>query len=218
MKNLGWILLLGLAVAPAASGQGNPVGLRGRWAVGVSLGSRSFWGATRERVASPDEPAFAPYNTTLWGLRVGFGKQKSRVELTLRYGQPGIRIKGTPVSDEGEQGSAVIIVAENAFHLTTVMGSVSTQLRQLASGPVLRASLGIGIEHWSAPGAPARILGAGQLGLSAEVSLGGGFVAALEGELGFTPKSPFRQDELPEGYERRSTWTRSLQGAVYLRF
>lgn len=214
----GWFGLLGLAGVPGLGAQSLAEEIRGRWSLGISIGSAAFSGASRQSAPSEDHPSFTPYGPTMGGLRVGYGRERLRFGITARYGQPGVQIRGVPAPDEGRQGSAVALLIENAYHLSTFTGTVSTRLSQLQRGPSLRASVGVGIERWAAPGAPIRTIGGGQVGLALEADIGGGFVAAAEAEVGFTPASPFRMEELPEGYEPRGTWRKSLAGALAWRF
>ena len=99
---------------------------------------------------------------------------------------------------------------EDAYTVTSVTGSVSTRLVRLGGGPALRSSLGLTLEHWTASGATARTILGPQAGLSLEIGLSAAFTATLEGELGFTPSSPFQAADLPDGFRERSTWRRTL--------
>jgi hypothetical protein len=54
--------------------------------------------------------------------------------------------------------------------------------------------------------------------MTLEVVLTRAFVATLEGELGFTPASPFRKEDLPVGFKLLSAWRRTLAAGVYWRF
>lgn len=213
-----WLAVVVLGPVALLRAQSNAGLIRGRWSITVSVGAASFSGASRETVPSDDRLAFAPYRPTMWGIGLTYGREQVRIGVAARYGQPGLRIRGTPPGVEDQESAALNVLIENAYHLSTFTGSVSTRLRRLQSGPSVRASLGAGIERWAAPGAPIRTIGGGQLGLSVEAALGRGFVAELSGELGFTPASPFRKSDLPEGYEPRSTWRRTLAGGVSWRF
>lgn len=188
------------------------------WSVGISLGTASFSGASRQADGAEERLSFAPYRPTLWGLAFSYGGDRLRVGLAVRYGEPGIRIRGVPSPLPDEEGTPIVIVVENAYHLSTYTGSITSRLFRLARGPAVRGSLGVALERWAAPGAPVRTIAGGQLGVAAEVALSRAFVAALEGELGWTQASPFRREELPDGFQPRSTWRRSLAGALYWRF
>jgi hypothetical protein len=111
----------------------------------------------------------------------------------------------------------VLIVAENAFSLASFTGSVGTALLHLRGGPVLRGSLGVTIERWTASGTPSRTRAGPQAGLALEFGLIRALFASIDGELGFTPGSPFLEQDLPEGFRLRSTWRRTLGVGLGLR-
>ena len=205
-------------VCSLAAAQTPRLELRGNWSLGISVGASSFSGASAEITPSGEGVSFAPYRPTMWGLMLSYGRQGLRAGFAMRYGQPGVRIRGAPSPVPDEEGTPIVLIAENAYHLSTFTGLLSAPLTRLRSGPVLRGSFGLGVERWASPGAPIRTLGATQLGLAAEAALSRAWVAALEGELGWTPASPFRKDELPEGFRARSTWRRSLAGSLVWRF
>jgi hypothetical protein len=79
---------------------------------------------------------------------------------------------------------------------------------------VVRAGTGLVLEHWASPGSAARTVAGVQGGLAIEVALTGALAARADAELGFTPASPFRASDLPEGFTPRSTWRRSLAVAA----
>jgi hypothetical protein len=153
----------------------------------------------------------------MWGLVAARGQERARVSLAARFGQAGLAIRGAPPAQEGA-ASGVLVIAENAYHVAAFTGGVATRLLRLRGGPALRPSLALNVERWTAPGTPPRTIAGGQAGLALEVMLTRAFVAALEGELGFTPASPFQSEDLPAGYRARSTWRRTLAAAGYWRF
>ena len=208
---LALLLHSGLAAQQAAAP------LPGRWAVGLSIGTFSFTGASRGPETG-EEVSFTPYRPMMLGLSLARGGNRLRVALSARYGESALAIRGLPVSDGDDVTSGVMLVAENAYHLGSFGLNASTRMLRLRGGPVLRPSIGVMLERWTAPGTPVRTIPGAQTGLSAEVALTGAFVAAVEGEFGFTPGSPFRRQELPQEFRPRSTWRRSLAAAVYWRF
>ena len=214
-RSFGWLGLLCWAVTSPAYPQAN-LALRGRWALGLSLGVSSFSGVTDGTGPQGEAVSFTPYRPTMWGIAAARGKDRIRVLVAARYGQAGLRIQGVPPSEEA--ASSVLVIAENAYHVAVFTGGVSSQLLRLRGGPSLRPSLALGVERWTAPGTPARTIAGGQAGLALEVILTRAFVGAFEGELGFTPASPFQATDLPEGYNVRSAWRRTLAAGVYWRF
>lgn len=121
------------------------------------------------------------------------------------------------MNDDGDPTQGLLLVAENVFHLSTMTGAVSTRMLRLRGGPVVRPLLGVSVERWSAPGAPVRTLLGLETGLGVEMELSRSLIASIDGELGFTPKSPFRVEDLPEGFVPHSAWRRSISLAVGLR-
>jgi hypothetical protein len=104
----------------------------------------------------------------------------------------------------------VLIVSENAFRVASFSAGASLPWLRLREGPVFRAAVALTLERWSAPGSAARTVAGVQAGLALEVALGSSLSARAEAELGFTPASPFRPSDLPDGVTTRSTWRRSL--------
>jgi hypothetical protein len=154
----------------------------------------------------------------MWGVAVAYGREALRTELSLEHGQPGIGFRGVPLTQSGETLSGFLIVAEDAFKLTTFTASLSRRLLHLRGGPSLHPSLGAVIERWSAAGSPSRTIAGAQAGLALEVMISPSLAAELSGELGFTPGSPFKETELPEGFHPRSTWRRTLAVGLAWRF
>ncbi len=216
MKKLpGWLGLLACLLASLVQAQTQSV-VHGRWALGLTLGVSSFRGVTEGTGPQGESVSFTPYRPTMWGIAAGYGITRLRVGVSARYGQAGLGIRGVPPSD-GPAGG-VLVIAENAYHVAAFTAGVSTHLVRLYGGPALRPSLALGLERWTAPGTPARNIVGGQAGLAMEIALTRVFVASLEGELGFTPASPFFSADLPEGYRARSAWRRTLAAGLYWRF
>jgi hypothetical protein len=213
---LGWLGLLWYGITSTAVAQVD-VSARGRWAVGLSVGISSFSGVTEGSGLQGEAVSFTPYRPTMWGIAVARGGKGLRMGVTARYGEAGLAIRGVPPSETGP-ASGVVIIAEGAYHLTAFTAELSALLLRLRGGPALRPSLGIEVERWTAPGTPARSIAGGQAGLALEVILTRALVATLEGELGFTPASPFHAADLPEGYHVRSAWRRTLAAGLYWRF
>lgn len=204
---LGWIIIAAPAAGQTAPERG------GAWRVGISVGTSTFNGAAAGTDESGADLVFRPHRPTMVGLGVSHGRDRVRWGFSAKYGQPGLGFKG--VGDEGS--SSVLIVAENAFHLASFTAQVGTRLLRLRGGPVLRSSLGVTVERWMASGTPSRTRVGPQGGLALEFALTSALFASIEGELGFTPGSPFLEGDLPEGFRLRSTWRRTLGAGVGLR-
>jgi hypothetical protein len=187
--------------------------LAGQLSVGLSVGTASFSGAARNG-GTPEEVRFLPYRPTSFGVVVGWGRERLRLEGSARYGEPGLALRGVPLPEAEESAGGVLIVSENALHLASFTAGASLPVLRLRGGPVIRGSAALALERWSSPGSPGRTVAGAQCGLTLEVALNGALAARADAELGFTPASPFRAADLPEGFTPRSTWRRSLGVAV----
>jgi hypothetical protein len=212
----GWIGLLWCSVAPAMQAQPDPALVRGRWAIGLSIGVSNFSSVTQGKDSDGATLGLAPYRPTMWGLGLAYGREHLRLAVTARYGQAGLRAQG--LLDDEAASPGAIIIAPNALHVAVFTAALSTRLLRLRGGPALRPSFALGLERWTGAGSPTRTILSGQAGLALEVILTRAFVATLEGELGFTPASPFRKEDLPEGFKLLSAWRRTLAAGVYWRF
>jgi hypothetical protein len=190
-----------------------PGSLAGQFSAGLWIGGSSFSGAARGRTGS-EEVQYLPYRPTSYGLLAGWGRGSFRLEGAVRYGEPGLALRGVPRGDPDESPGGVLIVSEHAFRVTSFAGGASLPVLRLREGPVLRAAGALTLERWSSPGSAVRTVAGVQAGLALEVGLSRSLSARAEAELGFTPASPFRPGDLPDGVTPRSTWRRSLAAAV----
>lgn len=198
----------------AGSAQPQALAARTPWSVAVSIGTSTFNGATAGVAETGEGLQFTPYRPTMLGVAVTFGRERLRLGLSARRGDAGIGLRGVPLSEDGPAPDGVLIIAEGAYTVATIAATASTCLGRLRGGPALRSSLGLNMERWTATGTSPRTILGPQAGLSLEIALSGAFTATLEGELGFTPKSPFKVQDLPEGFRERSTWRRTLMAGL----
>jgi hypothetical protein len=213
---LGLVLLGHLVVATIAGAQAIPPAHDGAWRVSLTIGTSTFSGAATSTDESTGNLVFRPYRPTMLGVGLTYGRERARFGLFAKYGQPGLGFRGVPGGGEAS-AAGLLIVVENAFHLASITASAGTRVARLRGGPVLRSSLGLTVEHWSAPGTPVRALMGPQAGLALEFTLTGSLFANIDGELGFTPGSPFQVEDLPDGFRLRSTWRRTLQAGLSLK-
>lgn len=211
---LGLLAMLQGALLPAASAQTPAPALRSPWSFAASIGTSTFNGATSGNGDAGETLEFAPYRPTMVGISITYGRERLRIALAARHGDAGIGFRGVPLTDEGETLHGLLIIAEGAYGITSVASSASARLARLRGGPTIRSSLGVTMERWTAPGTPARTILGTHAGLALEIGLSRAFSATLEGELGFTPKSPFQPEDLPDGFRERSTWRRTLMAGV----
>ncbi len=208
------VLLVPLVMTTPAGAQATPPNRGGAWRVGLTLGTSTFNGAAAGTDESGASLVFRPYRPTMGGVSLTYGRERIRVGVSAKYGQPGLGFRGVP---NGGDVTSVLIVAESAFNLLSFTASVGTRIARLRGGPALRSSLGLTLERWSAPGTPNRTLLGPQAGLALEFALTGALMASIDGELGYTPGSPFQVEDLPEGFRLRSTWRRTLQAGLSYR-
>ncbi len=204
------LTMLQAALLSTGAAQPPDPAARTAWSVSASIGTSTFNGAAAGTAEAGEKLEFTPYRPTMLGIAVSYGRERLRLGFSARHGDAGIGLQGVPLSEEGPSPQGVLIIVEGAYTITSVAASVSTCLAKPRGGPMLRSSVGLSMERWTAPGTPARTILGPQAGLSLEIALSGAFAATLEGELGFTPKSPFNVDDLPEGFRERSTWRRTL--------
>jgi len=210
------VLLLSICTTSVLSQ--SHVAPRGRWAIGLAVGMSSFSAGTEGLDADGQRLEFSPYRPTMWGVAAAYGREGLRFNLAARYGEPGLGARGKTVSDQGEQIAGGLVVVPEAYHLASFTLGASTRLLRLRGGPALRPSLALNLERWTGVGAPTRSVLGGQTGLALEVALTRAFVGTLEGELGYSPASPFRKEDLPEGFQQRGVWRRTLAGGISWRF
>jgi hypothetical protein len=208
---LGWIVLV-LGNAGSAAGQS------GNWRIGLTAGASVYTGATQGTGPDGQPLSFIPYRPAMWGAALAYGKEGVRASIAVRYGQPGLGIRGVPFEGSGATSSGVLVVAENAYKLSVFTAGLSTRLVRLRGGPSLRPSLGIELERWYAEGSAPRVILGGHAGLALEVDISRKLIGAVEAELGHTPASPFRREDVPEEFRTRSAWRRTLLASLAWRF
>ena len=215
-------ILLGLALGVGAihtsAAQRRPAPSERRWAIGLLLGTTAFSGATDATGPDGEKLTYTPYRPAITGLRVSHGGNGLRLGGSVQFGRPGLAFRGAPESGGSEGDAGLLVVGESVYHLWTFGARASTALLRLDGAASLRPSLGLVLERWSAPASPARVIAGGEAGLGLEVPLKGHLVAEFTGALGYTPRSPFRREDVPGEFRLRSTWRRSIMGGVGWRF
>ena len=214
MLSIGCLTVLQVALLSTGAAQPPGPAARTAWSVSGSIGTSTFNGATAGTAEAGEQLEFTPYRPTMLGIAVTYGRERLRLGLSARHGDAGLGLRGVPLSEEGPSPQGVLIIVEGAYAVTSVAVSASACLARVRGGPTLRSSVGLSMERWTAPGTAARTIFGPQAGLSLEIALSGAFAATLEGELGFTPKSPFNVEDLPLGFRERSTWRRTLMAGL----
>ena len=213
-SSIRWVSVMQAALVSAGAAQTRPPAPRTPWSVGLSIGTSTFNGATAGLAETGERLEFTPYRPTMLGIAVTYGRERLRFGLSARRGDAGIGLRGVPLSEDSPTPEGVLIIAEGAYTVATIAASASTCLARLRGGSEFRSSVSLNMERWTATGTSPRTILGPQAGLSLEIALSGAFTATLEGELGFTPKSPFKVDDLPEGFRERSTWRRTLMAGL----
>src|SRR6266545_3915293 len=209
-------ILAGLALGAAAilplAAQERPPAREHRWAVGLVIGTTSFSGATEATGSEGERLTYSPYRPAITGFTITRGGSGLRLGVSGQFGRPGLAFRGAQGSDGGAPDAGLLVIGESVYHLWTFAARASARLVRLDGAASLRPSLGLLLEHWSAPDSRGRIIAGGEAGLGLEVPLKGRLAAELGGAVGYTPRSPFRREDVPEGFRLTSTWRRSITG------
>ena len=179
---------------------------QGQWLVGLEAGTEAFAGVSRTVAAGPDR-SFRPYRPAWVGLRAESPGSRLRFGASLLYASPDLALE------------AADLAVVDRDDLTTVLGfhpGVMIRVADLREGVALRGEAGLILEHWGFRDQGGRLRAGGEIGLSLEVGLGGRCSGVLGGFLGVSA-SPFRHEELPQGFEPRSAWRQALRGSLRIR-
>ena len=182
------------------------VSAQAQWVVGLEAGTEAFTGVSRTTGTGP-ERALRPYRPAWGGLRAESPGSRLRFGASLLYASPDLALE------------AVDLAVVDRDDITTVLGfhpGVMIRVAELRDGVALRAEGGLILEHWGFRDQAGRIRAGGEIGLSLEVGLGGRFSGVLGGYAGLSA-SPFRGEELPQGFEPRSAWRQALRGSLRIR-
>ena len=212
LRGFGFLMFAGFAAHPAA-GQTRSAASPGKWSVGLSIGTSTFTGAAEGQSEEGDRLSFVPHRPTMISGRVGFGG-RTRVELALGYGAPGLALRGATVPEADAPGEDVLLVVEGFYDLYQVSAEASRRLAGFHGGPELRGVLGAFAERWSAGEVRSRVIGGVSAGFSLDLALSRRLAARAWAGLGYSPASPFNGGDLPEGFERRGTLRRLLSVGV----
>ena len=88
LVRVGSMVMLVVTVPSGLTAQGHSTTRHRHWAVGLSLGTASFAGATHGIGPNGEALTFTPYRPTMWGIGVTYGGGKDRVGLSAEYGEP----------------------------------------------------------------------------------------------------------------------------------
>ncbi len=178
--------------------------VEGQWSVGAEVGADRFWGGSIE--TNPDERSFRPYRPTTFGARVQWEGPNVGVAVRMGYLSAGIAL----------EGEDIMVVANNVFSVYSLGPQVLYRVAVLGSANRLLLSAGPLLEIWTAldEEAETRIGVHGALAL--QIPLGWKLEGVLAAGAALIP-SPFAEDQLEEGFERRALWRRSITAGLQYR-
>jgi hypothetical protein len=191
-----YTLLSGLALMIATPSQA-----LSQWSVSLTLGSDRFWGGSLEN--APEHKSFRPYRPTVFGA--GLQRQAGTIGL-------GVRVRYTKAS-LGLEGSDAVVAVKGAFTVVGIAPEVSYRVATLGLGNQLLIHLGPLVEFWDPIDLERRTRVGAQGAVSLGVPLGGPFTLSLGGNLALI-SSPFEEDDLLDGYERRALWRRGFAAGL----
>lgn len=176
----------------------------GQWAVGFEIGAARFWGGTHE-TADPHR-SFRPYRPTTLG--VGVIRQAGSLGFALH-----LRYAGASLALEGSDAVAAI---KGVYKLYQGSPELVYRIATLASVSELRLHAGPVFELWTIEGEDSQFRAGVQSAISLRVPLGGRFAGSLTAGAAVTG-SPFTEEQLIDGYERRALWRRSVVAGLEYR-
>jgi hypothetical protein len=191
------LLALGLALVA-------PAGLAAQWSVALEATASYYDGASRDTAADPI--SVRPHHATSFGLR-----------LERCFGQVGVGVTaalaGPDVIAENSSAGAVV---KDALGLFEIAPEATVLVGRTQSGVAVRFHAGPLLDVWTPEGADARTRVGGHAGLALEWPLSTRFAGSVRAGVALT-SSLFNEGELPDGFELRAMWRRSVSLAVRYR-
>jgi hypothetical protein len=176
----------------------------GQWAIGLEVGAARFWGASVE--TNDPHRSFRPYRPTTLG--VGLMRQASRfgLALHLRYAEASLAL----------EGDDAIVAAKGVYDLYHASPELVYRIATLAATSELRLHAGALFELWSVESEESQFRAGVQGAVSLRVPFGRRLAGSLTAGTAVTA-SPFSQEQLLDGYERRALWRRSIAASLEYR-
>ena len=193
------ILTCCLAAAAPARGQTN------RWHVALEAGEIRIGGSSVD-TSSDSTGAFRPFRPATLGLRIERGLNRLGIGIGLLYGQADPALIGR---------DATVIGYGGPLRLLELAPAVSWRLTGIGAGAVYLAG-GPVFDRWSWAEGPTRWRFGGEVSATLEAPLGGNAALVARGGVGRTA-SVFERADLPEDFELRPSWRRSIALGVMLR-
>lgn len=191
MRSLTVSLLLLVPLHPAAA----------QWRLTLLQGSSAVSGHSHDE-SSPDHPAFLPDRPNSYTLAIGRKFSSSRLMLEVRRTRADLALRGPGTT----------IVTRGALHAWGAALEGARRLAGTAGRPTLHGGLGVVLERWNFDlgDGEARWRVAGRGALEVDLPITGRWNGVLRGEMTASP-SVFTADELPEGYVRKTGWSRGIE-------
>jgi len=179
--------------------------LAAQWSVGVELGQLACRGGSTDTSSSDLPNTLRPSPGATFALRVqrrfaGFG-----AGIALLYSQTGV----------GAENDETTVEIRNKMELLELAPEVFVVLARPGAGGVFLLHAGVLIDRWSLE-SDERNRMAGLAAVSLDWPMAGRLSGTFRAGLAVGP-SVFNEGEMPEGFERRATWRRSITAGILVR-
>ena len=188
-----------LAAAAPVRGQTN------RWRLALETGEIRFGGSSVD-TSSDSSGAFRPFRPATLGIRIERGRGRLAIGLGVIYGQADPALVGP---------DATVIGYGGPLRLLELAPAVSWRITSLGAGGLFLGG-GPVIDRWSWSEGPTRWRLGGEMSATVEAALGAS--AALLARVGVArTASIFEATDLPQEFETRPSWRRSIALGLTLR-
>ena len=188
-------LLLLLLLAPAP--------LSAQWSVTLRGGSASEHGHSLA-ADDPDRPQLRPDHPATLEVALARELGSWRASIAGRHRSADLVVSGQTAA----------VVSKSALAAWGVTLELARRVAGVPRRPTLDAALGMAFDHWDVGIADdARTRPEARAALEAAVPIHGGWAGVLRGELA-AGKALFRDEELPQGYQRKMGWSAGMMLGV----
>lgn len=177
--------------------------VQAQWFAEIEVGADRFWGGTAD--TTPESPSFRPYRPTTFSVGLARRGTTVAIGLRLQYMSASLALEGAEAALAVKGIFEVYSAAPEVIYRLTTVGQNELLLH---GGPLF--------EVWSATDAESQTRVGVQGAVTLRVPLGGRFTGTLEAGAAVIP-SPFTEDQLVQGFERRALWRRSVAGGLQYR-
>ncbi len=189
-----------LAMALTLSCQWSP--LVGQWIVKAEVGADRFWGGSR----SAEGRSLLPYRPTTFGIGLERAGGSLGIGLQLRYATAAL----------GVEGAEGVVAVNGVFTLYSISPELVYRMATVAAANQLLLHLGPLFEVWSVTDEEAQTRIGAQGAVSFRVPLGSRLAGSVTAGAALTP-SPFAENQLTTGFERRALWRRRFAAGLQYR-